>query len=552
MDRDEQILAGEQIEQSDGYFLLQETADGIELVVFPERGGRPVRAEEIRKELALYGIEEYDAKLVEETVLLANGRPVRIAAQCPGAVDGRVMARTSQDQMTAEVKVLPPLGQGRPADRPAVLRALEEAGVKRGIDQDRVNQALEPERAGQWLTVARGQPAVAGQDARITLHFAGRSDGRPRELADGRVDFYDLNLINNVRAGDRLASKEPATPGQAGFTVTGTELSPKAGRDKPLGAGKNVELAEGGLELRATIDGHVVVGQGGRISVFPVYEVRGDVDFSTGNIEFVGSVVVRGGVASGFKVKATGDISVSGYVDSATLEAGGSISVNLGVQGRNKGHLKAGGRISARFIENGTVEAGSRVEVADAIMHSQVSAGESVRVEGRKGLIVGGTIKARDEVVAKVIGASLGTITEIEVGVDPRLREEQMAVAAQKREIEESLDKAGKAITLLRDLEASGQLSPDRRELLLKLIRSQFQLKGQLTQVSERWNQIEAEINARRRGSVSASQTIHPGTRITIGSAHYTVRDELSRVSLSLGEDGQVKLGPYSPGKVGD
>ena len=77
-----------------------------------------------------------------------------------------------------------------------------------------------------------------------------------------------------------------------------------------------------------------------KINVFPVYEVNGDVDYNTGNIDFVGTIVIRGNVRSGFKVKADGDIRIIGSVEGAELEAAGSIEISAGIIGQNKGLLK--------------------------------------------------------------------------------------------------------------------------------------------------------------------------------------------------------------------
>ena len=49
--------------------------------------------------------------------------------------------------------------------------------------------------------------------------------------------------------------------------------------------------------------------------MFPVYVVPGDVDFSTGNIDFIGSVKVMGSVRNGFSVKAEGNVEIMGRLE---------------------------------------------------------------------------------------------------------------------------------------------------------------------------------------------------------------------------------------------
>jgi len=86
--------------------------------------------------------------------------------------------------------------------------------------------------------------------------------------------------------------------------------------------------------------------------------------------------------------------------------------------------VRARGDVKAKVIENAIVEAGQDVIVGEAVFHSQVSAGRKVIVNGRKGLAVGGRIKAGNLVWVKTLGSPMGTSTEVMVGIDPALRDE--------------------------------------------------------------------------------------------------------------------------------
>src|SRR5690606_15317621 len=120
------------------------------------------------------------------------------------------------------------------------------------------------------------------------------------------------------------------------------------------------------------------------------YVVPGDVDFSTGNIDFIGSVKVMGSVRNGFSVKAAGNVEIMGRLEGGFINTGGNIVVKEGIVGQGKGNIKAGGSVYARFLENAQVEARKDVLVGDSIMHSTVRAGGKIVVNGKKGKIVGG------------------------------------------------------------------------------------------------------------------------------------------------------------------
>lgn len=493
--------------------------------------------------------------VVEDALRIANAmaaapvsvEPAASAASTAGqVVDGAVEVKVDPDLMSARIIVRPPAG-GAAITVDDARKALADAGVTAGIDEEALRRVVELADPTLAVVVARGRPAVDGQNARIEYRFdVDPARQRPVELADGRVDYHNLNLIQNVKRGDVLAVKVPAESGVDGFNVRGERIPAKPGRDVQLPVGKGCEVLADGLTIVAAVDGQVVLTGGRKIAVLPVYEVRGDVDLSTGNINFVGSVVVRGSLASGFEIRAEGDVTVDGYVDAGTIVAGGNVVIRKGIQGRNKGVIEAGGSVNAMFVENGTIHAGADAIIAEAIMHSEVVAGGSVVCMGRRGLIVGGRIQARNEVSAKVIGAAMGTLTEIEVGVDPALREELIKTAAEQRELEENLNKTTQAVKMLKDIEqAQGGLDPDRKDKLLKLIRSQYQLMGQRDALAAKRRQIEEQMENSLRGRVRASDLIHPGTRVTIGRSTMHLTDEIRHSSLILGQDHTITVGPY-------
>ena len=53
--------------------------------------------------------------------------------------------------------------------------------------------------------------------------------------------------------------------------------------------------------------------------VSPVFQLNGDVDFSSGDIDFRGNVSINGNVTAGFKVRASGDIEVNGFIENSEV-----------------------------------------------------------------------------------------------------------------------------------------------------------------------------------------------------------------------------------------
>ena len=78
-----------------------------------------------------------------------------------------------------------------------------------------------------------------------------------------------------------------------------------------------------------SINGQVVL-KNNKISIEPIYIVPGDVSLETGNIVFLGSVIVQGSVHDNFVVKAAGNIDIKGTVQKAFIEAEGDIFLRQG------------------------------------------------------------------------------------------------------------------------------------------------------------------------------------------------------------------------------
>jgi uncharacterized protein len=478
--------------------------------------------------------------------------PAERTGVSPQALDGRVTVRLSPDGMEATMTVTPPKG-GQAVSLPAALAALSRAGVTFGLDSQAVDDLvraaaamLPHETGGRSGVVARGQAAVRGQDAVVTYHdLLQLPSGYPQLKADGSVDHFQLNLVRNVTAGTVLVTRKPATKGVPGTNVLGAPVPCQDGREQPLRAGKGCRLSEDGLAVTADVEGHAVMGADGRVTVSPIFEIRGDVDTSTGNIDFVGTVVVMGSVHQAYVVRAGQNVEVHGGIDGGTVEAGGDVIVRYGIQGGQRGRVVAGGRVQCRFVENGDVRCHGDLTVTDGILHSRVRCGGKVSIVGRRGTIIGGQVKAKEEVNSKFIGSSLLTTTDIEVGVSPETRDELEVVRRSLHEADEGLRKAQQAVTLLREMEQRNpaEFSAEKRAMLMKALRSQYHFQAQRDQLASRKAVLEEELHGTSTGRVKAFDTVYPGVKVTIGKESYVVVDAIQHVSFYISEHREVTLG---------
>ncbi|MDK8180704.1 FapA family protein [Paenibacillus sp. UMB4589-SE434] len=389
--------------------------------------------------------------------------------------------------------------------------------------------------------IASGKRATNGKDGHIKVLLAADEAVRPQEQEDGSVDLKEINQLNNVKRGQRIAERFPASNGVPGMNVLGELVAGKDGKEARFKIGKNVVSDDAGVALYAAIDGLVVRTEGDRLNVFPVYEVNGDVDYRTGNIDFVGTVVIRGNVLTGFKIKASGDIRIYGGVEGAQLEALGSIEVIGGIIAGNKGYIHARQQVKCSFVQEARISAGTDVIVSQSIMHSQVRAGRQVICNGTKGLIVGGTIQAGERVEARTVGNGMSTVTVIEVGVVPETRNELQELRVQYKNSMDNLEKTEKALRILDQFASTGQLTADRMEMRHKLNTTKKSVLAEQADMRERIFDIEKMLEDTVVARVDVNQTIYGGTKIVIGRYTRFVKDVCKRATFRL-IDGEVNM----------
>lgn len=427
-------------------------------------------------------------------------------------------------------------------------RFVQSKGVVHGLRNEVLNQIAANPLAyyKEQTLIAQGESPVPGKDGFIKLVYdMEQTNSTPTELEDGKVDFKEVLQLKNVKRGQLIAERFDPEPGPYGKTVTGEEIPAKLGKQVRFKVGKNVVTNDNQTAMYSAIDGMISLTDNEKINVFPVYEVNGDVDYSIGNIDFVGTVVIRGNVLSGFRVKASGDIRVIGGVEGAEIESEGSVEITGGILGGNKGYVKAGRNVRSTFIQDGNVHAEEEVLVSQSIMHSHVSAGKSVICSGAKGLIVGGIVQAGDFVSARTVGNTMSTATTIEVGVKPQYRSEMLELRARLKQNIESLDKTDKALTLLDQLAAANQLSPEKLALRVKLTATKRQTLLENDYTKSRILDIEKSLEDTDRSKIDVSNIVYGGTKIVIGRYTKFIKDSSQRVSFRYSE-GDIVLIPFT------
>jgi len=521
---------------------IEKTKDGIFISSHGENKGSLEDVQNIIEENQISNVDYEGVKKFLES----DETRTKIAEWDPGLYkDSEVIVEVADDDMQAFLTVTEPDG-GNETNKETIMEKLKEKGVVYGIDEKSFDDVLLDKKFNERIVVANGLLPQSGMDAHIRYKFDPGEKKKGKLLEDGRIDYKSVSNIVNVVKGEVLAEFVPPTEGEPGKDVLGTEVSPEPGADVSIEAfaGKGVRISEDGEKIIAEIDGQVVV-ENDKLNVYPVYVVDGDVNLNVGNIDFIGSVMVKGSVLDGFDIKAKGNIEVENNIGASRVEATGDILVRGGILGKDTGYVKSLGNIEAKFIENSNIEAKKNIVVHKAVMRSQLKANRILVTES-KGLIVGGTIKARDLVECITLGSHFATKTNVIIGIKDKILERMEEIDAEVEKIHDDTEKVQEATDSLDTIRKRlGKLPDDKEEKLNKFRLLAEQLEEKSEKLMEERDELEEEMEAGHSGKLKVKNVIYPGVTITIRKGIMQVKDEIKFASI-IYDEGYLKINPYS------
>jgi len=320
----------------------------------------------------------------------------------------RFKIAVSKDQM--EVIMYPLIGvtDGGLTTLEDVLDACHRENIQVEINEKLVEKQLLVSTPVE-IAIAKGIKPEDGKDGYIEykIDMSAKPQFIPKD--DNTVDYKSAMQITLVNAGDVLADVIAPTEGSDGMDVRGSPIKAKAGEKAKYFLGEGVEEK----------DGHIVVTAAGTpniqddvIVVHRHYVLQGDVDLSSGNINFPGTVVIHGNVTDGFEVVSEENIVVNGLISGAKVTAKGYVKCAGGIQGKGKADIIAGSFVAATFVSAATIVAEGDIVITKDILHSTVSCLGELRLGGS---IIGGVATAFKGVECGELGSESGVKTIVNI-----------------------------------------------------------------------------------------------------------------------------------------
>tara|TARA_R110000803_G_scaffold103320_1_gene171455 strand:- start:12412 stop:14097 length:1686 start_codon:yes stop_codon:yes gene_type:complete len=535
--------------------LVSNDKNNIDLVLSPVKTKTPLTEVNINELIEsseysnLYvdsgNIKSAIAELNSVLKTLSENQPGReITYQILERRDASISISIEQDNMSASAEISTALG-GQHMSAKAILNAAQAANVCKGFSKEQLiklakQAAKEPAGSIVKSEIAHGKLPIDGKDSRIKLLVESAQDRilKPKKREDGSVDMRDLGDIICVKVGDPLAKKIPLTDGIQGYTVTGEILTPKPGEDINIHVGEGTSLSpKNNSILVSTKVGLPRIIENG-MEVDSIYQMK-NVDVSTGHVKFEGSVIIDGDVCEGMKVFATGDISIGGFVESASLDAGGDITIGTGIIGKKQevegidvseismsANIKAGGKVFAKYSQYAEISCDS-LRIENQMMHNIVKVAKTLWLGSEakaNGKLIAGYIRVGESVRAGTVGATAGSMTFITF--EDKINDYLKQMADLDLTVKTESDKASELKLAAEKLKKLPKDKANPKMLAKVMSTYQHHAKSMGKLLFEK-EALEATLQEYMTSVyVEANEKVYHGVQVTIGEFHERTRRE--------------------------
>lgn len=368
------------------------------------------------------------------------------------------------------------------------------------------------------------------------LEGAGTLSGRTLPAENTKAPLiYERPELITVVVGAKVAMITSPSMGTDGRSVTGDVLPAKRGRAAPIRAGEGLEVRSDGSVV-AKINGvlHTVSGVA---SVSSVLEIQENVDLATGNIQFHGDVYVRGSVCDGYKLHASGNVTVLGSVEGAEIVCGGELACPRGVASARRARIAVGSLASFGFLRNTQAIIRGDLHCRGEMEHCEITVSGACECE--LGRVIGGTLVLSSKSLIGTLGSPNWIPTRVCVGGLP-------IVAAQLGRLNIDYSKLQKVIfaksEALQQLQAAaGTLNATMREKLTELQYEVSELSRDAAGIDAERTKLQAATQLSRKCELQVTQMIYPKVRIQHGEGAFEFNKELKGpVRFLIDDKGEI------------
>ena len=425
----------------------------------------------------------------------------------------------STNSMEAYVRIL---SKDKVVTKQRLLDVLDLHDIRAGIIQSAIEEIVNAQNTRKPVLVARGQIPRKGADGWYECYFRTLINKRPKIMKDGSADYKNVEWFETVKEGQKLAYYHRAEPGTDGYTVSGKVIPAQRGVEKGILVGKGFEMQPDKKTYIATVSGMVKMNDT-TLEVSRHMEIQ-DVTLATGNINFDGSLHIKGNVEAGTEVHVSEDLEIDGNVGAATIVCGGNILLKKGMNAAGHGYIKSEKGIVSRFFEAVRVEANEDIQV-NKCLNSQLYAGGMIISSST---IAGGVACAEKGFRIKNSGNSIGLHTALKIGYNEEIQKKMHELNSAVWEAEQELHMLNNSYQSV-----VAKYPPEVRNTMDLFIKLEKSVMAKRTQINEMRARLEKYQNKVKDAKVVIGGHAFEGTVVEINNRRWQADNQYNVVIKS-------------------
>lgn len=437
-----------------------------------------------------------------------------------------------------EARLVAPAGLNRATVTAAALTPFVRAS---GVEiTDFVTHALRQFEAtyhGRALemVIARATPAVKGANGRIEFlpefdpakpvtasDVAHHAAHDAPNLADpaasphgqghayhgpARRDHYTGKAHVHVSENTRIGTMIEPQQGTPGRDVLGNPTA-------CLGAPCAVRVD---ASLRVESSGAIVATKAGVVNlannvlcVSQMLDIPGALDFTIGHVDVEGDVRIGNGVRPGFKIRATGTVTIKGLVEIGDITCA-DLNIQGGIAGAGRGELHVSKDAHVNYADGVRGVIGHSLFVASELTNCHLVIGEDLNAHGAT--IFGGDIAVTGSLHAKALGSEAFRPTTLVLGEVPFLLRPRRELLALIAAAETRLAALREEEKLLRNC---SRPNAAQRERMTEFAYEASEAERQRAAATAKLAEVDQLAASKRKLHVEVAKMIHPKVKIVL------------------------------------
>nr|WP_297703336.1 FapA family protein [uncultured Butyrivibrio sp.] len=425
----------------------------------------------------------------------------------------------SDNKMKCWMK-LPARSDGIAYTEDIVLTFLFKIKVRYGLDKEQIKKMIASAEHELKFLVASGKEPVNGNDGYYEYFFDTERETAFSIDKDGGIDFSNVDLMQQIHVGDKIALYHKATRGTDGFNIFGEISKATNGKEIPILKGEGFMIMNDRVTYVAKYTGAISMDDGAvnikKIMIVP--EVR----ITDKKIVYDGVVYVKGDVNSGSEIKATGDIIIGGHMESSHVESNCNVIIAGGATCPIRGKILAGGNVTAKFFDGVEIE-GKNIS-SNYFINCTIRARGFITTYGRQGMIYGGSAQSLEGIISASIGNKSGAKTLITLGVSGAILAEYNTLQKQISREAEELKTLAKEKERLQEF--GGSVDRQTMQWKIKINAAVASKEIIIKRLLEQKSKMDGEIEKGSQAKATVTEMVYAGTTFIIDGLAYKVTED--------------------------